>query len=285
MYRRIAKWLVLLLALGLSGVAAAHAKPEGTVVIGLPSLGAEDWLVPARPQANAIAIVPVFNTLLERDDKTGKPAPGLATKPGSSRQTARRGPSICAGTSNSMTASDFTAEDVKFSYEVALRPDSTSDMKGVFTNFVQEVEVVNPSRVVFHMKAPNWEILYKFLETPPFFPIVSKKYFDKVGWQEAGRQPVGTGSVPVRRAQARRVRPAGGERRVLERRAASEDADHPWRAGRSDAGRIAADGRVESGADRLRFAVEGPVGRAQGDPLRKVDADGRGPRRPVPTRP
>ena len=37
------------------------------------------------------------------------------------------------------------------------------------------------------MKAPNWEILYKFLETPPFFPIVSKKYFDKVGWREAGR--------------------------------------------------------------------------------------------------
>ena len=80
MYRRIAKGLVLLLALGLSGVAAAQAKPEGTVTIGLPSLGAEDWLVPARPQANAIAIVPVFNTLLERDDKTGKPAPGLATK-------------------------------------------------------------------------------------------------------------------------------------------------------------------------------------------------------------
>ena len=60
---------------------------------------------------------------------------------------------------------DFTAEDVKFSYEVALRPDSTSDMKGVFTNFVQSVDVVNPYRVVFNMKAPNWEIIYKFLET------------------------------------------------------------------------------------------------------------------------
>jgi ABC-type transport system substrate-binding protein len=43
------------------------------------------------------------------------------------------------------------------------------------------------------MKAPNWEIIYKFLEVPPFFPIVSKTYFDKVGWQEAGRKPVGTG--------------------------------------------------------------------------------------------
>ena len=182
----------LALTLGASSAAIAADKPEGTVVIGLPSLGAEDWLIPARPQANAIAVVPVFNTLLERDDKTGKPAPGLATAWDQSKDgktwtfDLRKGVKFHDG-------SDFTAEDVKFSYEVALRPDSTSDMKGVFTNFVQQVEVVSPSRVVFHMKAPNWEILYKFLETPPFFPIVSKTYFDKVGWQQAGRSPVGTG--------------------------------------------------------------------------------------------
>ena len=46
----------------------AVAAPEGTVVIGLSSLGAEDWLVPARPQANALAVIPVFDTLLQRDD-------------------------------------------------------------------------------------------------------------------------------------------------------------------------------------------------------------------------
>ena len=182
----------LALALGVSGAAIAADKPEGTVIIGLPSLGAEDWLIPARPQANALAVIPVFNTLLERDDKTGEPAPGLATAWAQSKDgktwtfDLRKGVKFHDG-------SDFTAEDVKFSYEVALRPDSTGDMKGVFTNFVQLVEVVNPSRVVFHMKAPNWEILYKFLETPPFFPIVSKTYFDKVGWQQAGRAPVGTG--------------------------------------------------------------------------------------------
>ena len=182
----------LALALGAGSAAIAAEKPEGTVVIGLPSLGAEDWLIPARPQANAIAVIPVFNTLLERDDKTGKPAPGLATAWEQSQDgrmwtfDLRKGVKFHDG-------SDFTAEDVKFSYEVALRADSTGDMKGVFTNFVQQVEVVNPFALVFHMKAPNWEILYKFLETPPFFPIVSKKYFDKVGWQQAGSNPVGTG--------------------------------------------------------------------------------------------
>jgi ABC-type transport system substrate-binding protein len=76
--RRSPFFWVFALILSLPGVAAA--APEGTVVIGLSSLGAEDWLVPARPQANAIAIIPVFNTLLERDDKTGQPAPGLALK-------------------------------------------------------------------------------------------------------------------------------------------------------------------------------------------------------------
>jgi peptide/nickel transport system substrate-binding protein len=178
--------------MSLAGVADAQSKPEGTIVIGLPSLGAEDWLVPARAQAGAVAIVPVFSMLLERDDKTGKPAPGLAVKWEQSKDgktwsfDLRRGVKFHDG-------SDFTAEDVKFSYQVALRDDSTSDMKGVFNNFVQEVEVVNPYRIVFKMKAPNWEIIYKFLETPPFFPIVSKTYFDRVGWQQAGRNPVGTG--------------------------------------------------------------------------------------------
>ena len=178
--------------LALSFATSAQTKPEGTITVALPSLGGEDWLVPARAQATAIAITPVFNTLLERDEKTGLPAPGLATKWEQSKDgkewafDLRRGVKFHDG-------SDFTAADVKFSYEVATRADSTSDMKGVFTNFVQEVDVVNPYRVVFKMKAPNWEIIYKFLETPPFFPIVSKTYFDKVGVQQAGRAPVGTG--------------------------------------------------------------------------------------------
>ena len=184
--------LIFCAALLTAGSVGALAAPEGTIVIGLSSLGAEDWLVPARPQANAIAVIPVFDTLLQRDDKTGQPAPGLATKWEQSKDGKTWTFDLRSGV-KFHDGGDFTAEDVKFSYEVALRPDSTSDMKGVFTNFVQSVEVVSPTRVVFHMKQPNWEILYKFLEVPPFFPIVSKKYFDKVGWQEAGRHPVGTG--------------------------------------------------------------------------------------------
>src|SRR5688572_15034672 len=151
MNRRFRQWLLWVVTpLVVAAFTPAHAAPVGTVVIGLPSLGAEDWLVPARPQANAIAIVPVFNTLLERDDKTGNPAPGLAVKWEQSPDgktwsfDLRRGVKFHDG-------SDFSAEDVKFSYEVALRPDATGDMKGVFTNFVQSVEVVNPNRVVFHM--------------------------------------------------------------------------------------------------------------------------------------
>ena len=65
--RRSLFFWIFPLILAVPGVVAA--APEGTVVIGLSSLGAEDWLVPARPQANAIAIIPVFNTLLERDDQ------------------------------------------------------------------------------------------------------------------------------------------------------------------------------------------------------------------------
>src|ERR1700756_32389 len=68
------------IVLGFLQVGDAVAKPEGTVNIGLPSLGSENWMVPARAQADTTAVVPVFNTLLERDDKIGQPAPGLAVK-------------------------------------------------------------------------------------------------------------------------------------------------------------------------------------------------------------
>lgn len=173
--------------------AASADKPSGTIVIGLPSLGPEDWLVPARAQAGATAVMPVFNTLLERDDKTGKPAPGLAVKWESSKDGKTWTFDLRKGVQFHDGWGEFTADDVKFSYQVALRDDSTSDMKGVFTTFVSDVEVVNPYRVVFHLKSPSWQFLYNFLETPPFFPIVSKKYFDKVGWQEAGKHPIGTG--------------------------------------------------------------------------------------------
>src|SRR5205809_4026298 len=105
--------------LGAPGVVAA--APEGTVVIGLSSLGAEDWLVPARPQANAIAVIPVFDTLLQRDDKTGQPAPGLATKWEESKDGKTWTFDLRTGV-KFHDGSDFTAEDVKFSYEVALRP-------------------------------------------------------------------------------------------------------------------------------------------------------------------
>lgn len=184
---------VLALLLAIPGATSATAKPEGEINIGLPSLGSEDWLVPARAQSDTTAIIPVFNTLLERDDKTGQPAPGLAIKWEQSADGKTWSFDLRRGVQFHDGWGEFTAEDVKFSYQLALRDDSTSDMKGVFTNFVQDVEVVTPYRVVVHLKSPSWEILYKFLETPPFFPIVSKKYFDKVGWQEAGKHPIGTG--------------------------------------------------------------------------------------------
>ena len=158
-------------------------------------------------------------------------------------------------------------------------------MKGVFNNFVQEVEVVSPTRVVFKMKAPNWEILYKFLETPPFFPIVSKKYFDKVGWQEAGRKPVGTGPYMFAEHKfGEFVRLEANEQywngmpktKTLIIRGVPEEAT---RVALLQTGAL---NLAPIGSDSL---AKVRAARPQGDPLREADADGRGPRRPVPARP
>ena len=282
MYRRIAKGLVLLLALGLSGAAAAHAAPEGTV-----TSDCRPWerKTGSFPRGRRRTRLPSFRYSTRCWSVMTRPASRRREwRPsGSSRPTERRGASICAVTSSSMTAA------------TSARKTSSSATKSpcgrIHRRHERRLHQFRPerrgreseSRRLPHEGAE----LGDRLQVPGDAALLSDRQQEVLrqgrlagGGTAAGRD----GSVPVRRAQARRVRPAGSERRVLERRAASEDADHPWRAGRSDAGRIAADRRVESGADRLGFAVEGQVGRAQGDPLREADANGRRPRRPVPPR-
>jgi peptide/nickel transport system substrate-binding protein len=83
----------------------------------------------------------------------------------------------------------FTAEDVKFSFQ-RYKGSGAKEMQGR----VQDVEIVDPHRVRFHLKDP-WPDFMTFYGTPATGAawIVSKKYLEQVGDEGFKRHPIGLG--------------------------------------------------------------------------------------------
>ena len=83
--------------------------------------------------------------------------------------------------------SDFTAADVKFSYDRVLA-DAASPVR-TFARLVKSVEVIDDHTAKFTLGQP-----YAIFDRQvSFIYIVSKTYFDKVGDQGMATKPVGTG--------------------------------------------------------------------------------------------
>src|SRR5438132_2443681 len=83
----------------------------------------------------------------------------------------------------------FSAEDVKFSFDRVLDPNTKSPQYGNIRG-IKEVKIIDPHTVHLITDKP-FPLL---LERVVFFPIIPKKHFDKVGSQAfADSAPVGTG--------------------------------------------------------------------------------------------
>ncbi len=94
----------------------------------------------------------------------------------------------------------FTADDVKFSYEMLLKDGNTHSYRKAFVAQIKSIEVLDPHKVRFTLNQP-W---------PSFFssarygiqPIVPKNYYEKVGAKEFAQKPVGTGPFKLVAVQA-----------------------------------------------------------------------------------
>ena len=81
----------------------------------------------------------------------------------------------------------LTAEDVKFTYERILDPDSGSGLRGKVT-IIDQIEIVDDYTVRFVLKEP-----YSPFMLAMTFGIVPKDYVERVGADEFSRNPVGAG--------------------------------------------------------------------------------------------
>lgn len=84
----------------------------------------------------------------------------------------------------------FTAEDVKYSFDTYMGQGSRFLFRPMWRRTLQEVEIVNPTQVRIHFKAPDQGFLHRLWWGTGMLP---KAYREKVGEKEFADKPVGTG--------------------------------------------------------------------------------------------
>jgi peptide/nickel transport system substrate-binding protein len=135
----------------------------------------------------------IFDPLIFRDPKTGKLSPGLATKwttvsPTVTELTIRSGVKFHDGT-------PMTADDVAFTLSAERlwgpNPIEPTTLAGTFSN----VKVKNPETVQVTTSQPDPAVLDRLASMIGF--VVPKAYSLKVGRQQFGVHPIGTGPYKV----------------------------------------------------------------------------------------
>ncbi|MGE0153785.1 MAG: ABC transporter substrate-binding protein [Reyranellaceae bacterium] len=184
-------------AIGLAGAAAAlalaasgpaQAQPKGSIVVASSILAQNADPTGLVSTADYMIAEMIFDGLINLNEK-GK-VPGLAE----SWTISPDGKQIDFKLRKNVkfhNGDPFTAEDVKFTFERILAPDSTHSYRRGFQDSLIGVEVVDSHTARFILKNP-W---------PAFFTtaryalthIVPKKYYESVGTKGFKEKPVGTG--------------------------------------------------------------------------------------------
>ena len=190
MGHRLGRVALLFTIVVLAAPAPAAAAPEGQLTWAVQFALAPTWFDPAE----TTGILTPFFVLYALHDALIKPMPGNAMAPSLDES--------CSASPDGLTY-DFvlrsglrfhngdpvTAEDVKFSFE-RYRGVSAKLLK----DRVSQVQVVDPLRVRFSLKAP-WPDFLVFYATPATGAawIVPRKHAEKVGDEGMKKQPIGAG--------------------------------------------------------------------------------------------
>jgi peptide/nickel transport system substrate-binding protein len=204
------KLLVLrLCAIGVAGFlsmlqaeasAAAAAKPAGELRVALAFLGAQRFIPWAEVPSGGIKHYQmlVYDYLVGcTDDGQLSPEGGIAQAWQEAEDqlswtfTLRKGVKFHDST-------DLTAEDVKFSLDSLFDPKAVSGLLGPTRAAFKDIEVVDPSTVVVHLKHPAVFLPWNFsCATGSEGMILPKKYFQQVGADGFAKNPIGSGPYKV----------------------------------------------------------------------------------------
>lgn len=190
-----------LLLVGLLVMPAAAASSQEAPPIRVAVQAVSDTLDPAIAIRNSGFPVThnAFDTLVKRnflsnDQYTGKEfVPGLASS--WERQddltvlfTLREGVKFQNG-------EPLTAEDVKFSIDRIIKPDSLYVIARGHLSNIASVDIIDDKTVKIVTKTPDAALLD--LMSYPGTSIVPKAYFESVGFEAFGQKPIGTGPYQI----------------------------------------------------------------------------------------
>src|SRR5579885_431596 len=173
--------------------AAPGGQPSGKLTVGLSSLGTAEaylpWLEAGRE--GWLVLDPIYESVVTANVQTGEIEPELAERWEVDETGKHWRFFLRQGIPFQDGHGELTAEDVKYSYEGYISDHSVASNKATLQALVEQVEVVNPYELVFHLKQPDVTFLGRL--TPGNFGVVSKQYVESVGEREAANKPIGTG--------------------------------------------------------------------------------------------
>ena len=143
----------------------------------------------------------VYDPLIQRDPKTFEYRPGLAMEWKPSNELRTWTFKLRPGVKFHEGWGELAAEDVKFTVEQNLKPDSQGGSAPFFRRYLDRVETPDKLTVVMHFKDKVWEVPSLFSQFVGYQNPTSKKYLEKVGEEKATLHPIGTG--PYRHVEGR----------------------------------------------------------------------------------
>ena len=143
----------------------------------------------------------VYDSLIGRDSKTFEYRPGLATEWKPSNEMRTWTFKLRPGVKFHESWGELTAEDVKFTVEQNLKPESGGGSAPFFKIHLERIETPDKLTVVMQFKNRVWETPSNFSQFVGYQNIVSKKHIESVGEQKAALHPIGTG--PYRHVEGR----------------------------------------------------------------------------------
>jgi peptide/nickel transport system substrate-binding protein len=143
----------------------------------------------------------VYDALIMRDPKTFEYRPGLATEWKPSNEMRTWTFKLRSGVKFHEGWGELTAEDVKFTVEQNMKPDSGGGSAPFFRANLDRIETPDKLTVVMHFKNRVWEVASNFTQFVGYQNVMPKKYLESVGEEKAALHPIGTG--PYRHVEGR----------------------------------------------------------------------------------
>ncbi len=177
--------------------ASGGAKPEGSLVAGVTSLGEEGLLPNRGGDTQALIWENVYDYLIYVEEKTMKMIPGLAERWETSPDARTVTLWLRKGIMWPEAYGEVTADDVKYTFE-RLAEQGSSSQRAAQLRVIEKTEVDGPYKVIITLKDPN-PVWWQFLNcnVSPYLPVISKKFVEAVGDDAANQKSIGSGPYRI----------------------------------------------------------------------------------------